>query len=262
MNAEELTAVIHEAIGQQVEVDEQGLLRYTVRTPFTMEDGDHYNIVLRGQADTGAWVVTDEGDTLMHLSYRTALQSLRKGNRKDIMGRLFRQYGIDEIQGELRINTNQNDLGNAVFTFLQALTRVTDLTYLNREIVRATFMEDFRALIQRIVPAEQLILDYHHPQFDRSGLYPVDAAINHRAVPLFIFAIGNDDRCRDTTIKLLKFKEWKIRYHSVTIFADQQEISRDVLARFSDAADKQFSSLMTSEVQIAEYLQDFLTEAA
>jgi hypothetical protein len=141
---------------------------------------------------------------------------------------------------------------------LQALTRVTDITYLSKEQARATFIEDFRELMRATVPENRLTFDYHHPQFDQKRIYTVDALVNHRDVPLYVFAIGNNDRCRDVTINLHTYKTWKIRFQSVAIFEDQQSISRDVLARFSDIADKQFSSLISSEPQIKNYLTEQL----
>ncbi|MBC8099611.1 MAG: hypothetical protein H7Y11_09215, partial [Armatimonadetes bacterium] len=90
------------------------------------------------------------------------------------------------------------------------------------------------------------------------SIYPVDAVVNHRDVPLYVFAINGNDRCRDATIKLHTYRSWGIRFHSVTIFENQQDIARSVLARFSDVADKQFSSLISSEPQIKRYLAEQL----
>jgi len=255
MSIQEINETLQQAIGQQVTVELEGNNRFPVLTPFMMDDGDHYNIVLRGQEGQQNWVITDEGETLLHLSYWMDYNSLKKGTRQQVIERVLGQYGIDNRDGELRLEIKYDELSSAIFTFLQALTRVTDITYLSREQARATFLEDFRELLRTTVPEERLTFDYNHPRYDRQRIYTVDALVNHRDVPLYIFAIGSNDRCRDVTINLHTYKTWKIEYQSVAVFEDQKSISRDVLARFSDVADKQFSSLVSSEAQIVDYLK-------
>jgi len=261
MDMQTLNQTVRDAIGRQVTVEQEGRERFIVTTPFVREDGDHFNIILRGDQSRSTWVLSDEGETLMHLSYWMDYASLKKGTRREIVERVLGQYGVENREGELRLETVYTDLSGAIFTFLQALTRVNDVTYLSRETVRATFMDDFREFMQQTVPTERLTFDYHHPKYDRRGVYTVDALVNHRDVPLYVFAIGTNDRCRDVTINLHMYKQWNIRYQSIAIFEDQQAISRDVLARFSDVADKQFSSLVSSEPQIESYLKERLSEA-
>ena len=75
--------------------------------------------------------------------------------------------------------------------------------------------------------------------------------------PLFVFALNNDTATRDATIKLLQFERWGLRFHSIGIFENQEEINRKVLARFSDVFEKQFSSLSASD-RIAAYIKSLL----
>ncbi len=261
MDVESITLQIQGTIGRHIVVEQEGRERYPILTPFTMEDGDHYNIVLRGHENTQTWVLTDEGDTLMHLSYWMDYASLKKGTRQEVINRVLSQFGIENREGELRLEVQYDEISSAVFSFLQALTRITDVSYLSREQVRATFLEDFREFMREHVPSDRLTFDYNHPVYDRQRLYTVDALVNHRDVPLYVFAIGSDDSCRDVTIKLHTYQSWAIDFQSVAIFEDQQNIARSVLARFSDVADKQFSSLVSSEAQITDYLKKQLSNS-
>lgn len=255
MDVEVIAREIQESMGHQIAVEQEGMQRYPILTPFTMEDGDHYNIILQGHEDAQNWVLTDEGDTLMHLSYWMDYSSLKNGTRQEVINRVLSQFGIENREGELRLETPFDGLSSAIFSFLQALTRITDITYLSKEQARATFMEDFREFMLEHVPSERLTFDYNHPAYDKQKLYKVDARVNHRDVPLYVFAIGSDDRCRDVTINLHTYHSWNIEFQSVAIFQDQTSIARSVLARFSDIADKQFSSLVSSEAQIIDYLR-------
>jgi hypothetical protein len=259
MDIHTLNQTVQAAIGRQVFVEQEGTNRYLVMTPFAMEDGDHYTIVLRGEPGQTQWTLTDEGDTLMHLGYWMDYDLLKKGTRQEIITRVLNQYGIENRQGELRMAITADQISSALFTFLQALTRVTDVTYLSRETVRSTFMDDFREFMRKTVPADRLTFDYAHTEFDRKKVYTVDALVNHRAIPLYVFAIGSDTRCRDVTINLLNYRSWGVRFQSLAIFEDQEEIGRSVLARFSDTADKQFSSLLSSKPAIKAYLDEQLT---
>jgi hypothetical protein len=71
-------------------------------------------------------------------------------------------------------------------------------------------------------------------------------------------AIPNDDRCRDVTITLHQFERWGLSFQSAAIFEDQQAISRPVLARFSDVAGKQFSSLASNRERIKKFFIEAL----
>ena len=88
----------------------------------------------------------------------------------------------------------------------------------------------------------------------------MDCRINGSACPLFVFALPNDSRTRDATISLLKFELWGLQYRTLSIFENQQEIGRKVLARFSDVSEKQFSSLAANTDRIGRYLQEELGE--
>jgi hypothetical protein len=254
-NTSELEAILRLSVGEQIEVIQEGADRYVVFTPFTYEDGDHFNIVLKEGRNNGNWEVTDEGATLLHLSYWMDYEAFRKGTRSKIIDRVISQFGLQNQHGELLLFASGRDIGHALFTFIQAITRILDITYLSREQARSTFLEDFRSLMQQTITPDRLTFDYYDPRNDAQKKYKVDARINSMEVPLFVFAIPNDDRCRDVTISLHTFNKWNLQFDSIAIFQDQTDITRDVLARFSDVADKQFSSLDSSNIEIATYLR-------
>ena len=74
--------------------------------------------------------------------------------------------------------------------------------------------------------------------------------------PLFVEALPNDDKTRDSTITLLQFEKWGSSFRSLAIFEDQEQINRKVLARFSDVCEKQFSSLVANRDRIKRFLEE------
>ena len=239
MDIKELEREFRSKVGQQIDVISEGINRYKVFTPFQFDDGDSFSIVLKRIGEK--WFLTDEAHTYMHLSYEIDINSL-KGSRQKIISNVMSGFGIKEQDGELILSIDGDDFGNAFYSFVQGLIKITDVTYLSRERVRSAFMEDFRNFIYESVPQERVTFNYKDSANDVDGKYPVDCKINGMSKPLFIFGISNEDKCRDATISLMWFEKKGILHHPIAIFEDQEEINRKVLARFSDVVEKQFSA--------------------
>ena len=242
----------------QIRLEPEGIERYRVFTPFRFDDGDHLAIVLKREA--GWWILSDEGHTYMHLTYDLDEKILYRGTRQQIIANALSAFTVDDREGELILTVRDERYGDTLFDFVQALLKITDVTYLSRERVKSMFMEDFRAFMEEHVPETRRQFDWHDPQHDPEGKYAVDCRINGVAHPVFVYALPNDDKTRDATITLLQFERWEIPFRSVSIFENQEEINRKVLARFSDVCDKQYSSLTANEDRIARYLQEAIRE--
>jgi len=192
MNLSAIREEFKRKVCDQVDIEEQGLSRFVVYTPFMFDDGDHFVIVLKHEDDK--WVLTDEGHTFMHMSYDEI--DVSRGTRKSVIDQALSNFAIINDSGELRLG----------------------------------------------IPDQY---------------YPVDCRVNGTDWPLLIFAISNDDRCRDATITIHQFERWGRKFHSMAVFEDQTQINQRVLARFSDVVGKQFSNLGVRD-RIESYLEETL----
>jgi len=256
MNINTLITEFRSKICEKVDIIPEGIDRYLICTPFTFDDGDNLVVVLK-QSPKG-WIITDEAHTYMHLSYEFDMKDLERGTRQKIISSSLSMYNLEENDGEIFIKVDNNLYGDALFNFIQGLLRITDIKLLSRERVKSTFIEDFKLYLTEKVPSNRRVFEYKGKEYDLEGKYTVDCLINGVKKPLYVFAINNDDKCRDATINCLQFERWGRYFHSMAIFEDQETISRKVLARFSDVCEKQFSSLYLNRDRIEKYIKEYI----
>lgn len=243
-----------EKVSEEVQLMAEGLGRFQVFTPFCFDDGDHLSIVLRQEGSR--WVLSDEANTYMRLTYEIDEADLQRGTRQKIIDSVLSMYQVEDREGELLLDLSDGQYGNALFTFIQAILRITDVRYLSRERAYSTFMDDFRALLEEKVPEGRLTFDWFDSQHDPQGMYTVDCHINGMPQPLYIHALSGDGKARDATIALLQFEKWGVDFQSLVIFEDQERINRKVLARLSDVCGRQFSSLTGNQERIGRFLDE------
>ncbi len=243
----------------QIRLTSEGLDRYRVFTPFMFDDGDHLAIVLR--RDQGRWVLSDEGYTYMHLTYDLDEKDFERGTRASIVANALNAFSVDDRSGELVLAIREDRYGDSLYSFVQALLKITDITFLSREQVRSTFLQDFRAFLEERVPQRHLAFDWHDPVQDPEGKYCVDCKVNGAQRPLLVYALPADDKVRDATICLHQFERWGLQFRSLGIYEDLEEINRKVAARFTDICERQFSSLAANRDRISRFLEAALRES-
>lgn len=260
MNPGSIRQEFRNRVCEQIDLEQEGEGRFRVLTPFRLEDGDHFAIVLKDEG--GRWILTDEASTLMHLSYWLDETELASGNRQQIIEGALQSFSVESRNGELVIPVSEGRFGDALFDFVQAIAKVTDVSFLSRERVRPAFVDDFKAFFRSRVPPDRLAFDWTDPQNDAKRRYPVDCRVNQILRPLFVYALPNENRVRDATINLLKFEQWGLRFQSLGIFEEQELVSSSVVARFTDVCDKTFSSLEGNTERIEMHLKRTLQESA
>lgn len=220
--------------------------RLQINTPFTFDDGDVFVIYL--EVGPYGLRLTDLGHTLMQLSYVMDVDLLFEGTRGRLWESLLRTHGIVHEAGKLMMNVDADSIGPAVIRFGQALTRLTDLTFLNRVRVESTFYDDLRATLLETVPSDCLVPNYLVPELgDEASKYPVDYMVKTPRDPLFVFGIPNRDKTRLCTITLHVLNRHNVKYDSLLVFERLEDLPSLDIARLSDVGGEMISSLSARE---------------
>jgi hypothetical protein len=244
---------------EQIDIEQEGDNRFFITTPFRFGDGDHYVIVLKKEGDH--WILTDEAHTLMHLSYWIEDKDLEEGavtNRREILDTSVSSYFVQNRGGELVIPVKESRFGDALFNFIQALTKVSDISYLSKERVSSTFVEDLMTFLKEHVDNTRLSFKWRDEERDPHGRYLVDCRINSMKRPLFVYGVPTDAKAHLATIALQRFEIWGIPFRSLGVFEDQTEMDPKPVARFTDAVEKSFSSLRGNEKEIIKHINRIL----
>ena len=239
-------------IANSIDVVGAGISRFQILHPFTFDDGDHFVILLKKTG--GKFVLTDEGHTLMHLSYSDL--DLGKGGYKEIIDTTVTAFNLNNEHGELSLDIPEDRYGDALFSYLQALTKIADIKYLVRERIKSLFFQELKAYLSDTIPESKRTFDYCNAKLDTQKIYPVDCRLETSSKPIFIFGIENDNKCQTATNIIYWWEKQQEPFEVMAIHENQEDLNRRVLARFSDVCGRQFSSLPSNR----ERIKDFIVE--
>ena len=241
------------SVASEVELAAEGANQFRVFVPFGFDDGDHFVIVLK--QERGEWLLSDEAHTYMHLSYDVDIDELRSGPRAELNAMALAASGIRDRDGELVLPVRDGEYGYALFSFVQALIRIADGSYLSRQFVPSAFVDEFRTLMAEAASHSRAQFAWHDAERDPDGNYKIDCRIETGLRPLLVQALTNDRSVRDATITFLKLAQWDAPFDPVGVFEDRDEISAPVLARFSEVCPTQFPDITTHREQIANHIR-------
>lgn len=243
-------------VAREVELFQESPNRFRVFTPFQFDDGDHLTIVMK--KDRSAWVLSDEANTIMRLTYDVAWSTLQRGKRKKIISNVMSVFKVENRSGELVVPIPDGQFGKALFSLVQAILKISDVTYLSQERIRSTFEEDFRVFLTGIIPENRREFSWNHPSRDLKAMYTVDCYVNSSDRPILIYGLANDNKTRDATITLHQLGKWGMTFRSLAVFEDQKSINRKARARFGDICENQFPALEGNEERIDHTLRELI----
>lgn len=231
-----------ESLCSEVRLREKNGNLISVDTPFSFPDGDPLQIYLR-EMPGGILRLTDMGHTLMHLSYENDVDKFRVGTRGNLFQGILAEFDVDDEDGELFVSTTIDRVPSAIFKLGQALTKINDLTFLNRARAESTFYDDLKEALENVVPTDLIKSDYIYSDMENAADYPIDYRIEGKHAPLFMFGVPGRDKARLTTIVLERLLRNKADFDSLIVFADQSTLPRGDVARLSNTGGEMIASL-------------------
>ncbi|HDQ15793.1 MAG TPA: DUF1828 domain-containing protein, partial [Bacteroidetes bacterium] len=171
------------------------------------------------------------------------VSKFREGTRGKIFEQIKAEHDLLEDAGEFYLETPAHKITANIFRMGQALTKLNDLTFLNRARTESTFYDDLHEQLGRLISEEKVHKDYYYEDIENPQDYPIDYRIEGKYSPLFLFGIPNRDKARLTTIILERLLRANADFESLLIFSDQQSIPKADLARLSNAGGEMIASL-------------------
>ena len=161
----------------------------------------------------------------------------------------------------LSVAVANESYGDALFSYLQAIDQISNVTRMTKERVASAFMEDFEALLTSILPKAGREFNWHDPQRDPDKNYAVDCRYQHNGgIPWYVFAVNSTGKCQDATIASLWYERQGFEFGSVALYEDQASVSRRSVAQLSDIVGKQFSSIGDRD-RISKYFEKEVLKA-
>ena len=126
MSIEDIERDFHEKILAKIKLSAEGMDRFRVFTPFQFDDGDHLSIVLK--KESSRWVFSDEAHTCMRLTYDAEESDLHRGTRQKIISNALSTFRIGDRDGELVLAVPDDRYGDALYSFVQTLLKMADVS--------------------------------------------------------------------------------------------------------------------------------------
>lgn len=215
------------------EIEERGKDRYMVHTGYTYPDGDELHILI--EKSDGSWIITDEGHTMMWLSYEDFNIT---ETRKTLLSRTLNTNGITMKNGELFVvcPKDKSEIGIALRSMIQAQIQIADLLFLDRETIRDTFLEDLKETFVNSDVSDKC--RYNHVIIGDNNIeYRADVYIESEK-PIVIFGIHSPIQCSRATIAMLSLNRSEQKYIFMTVIDSKGQIPKNDLKKAINASIK------------------------
>lgn len=250
MSIVDVPRLFGDSLRDSVEVVPSGPDRYRVHMPVFFDDGDELAMILKKSGDE--WVITDEGHTLMRLTYSLDRSELKSGNRAKVIADALSLFRVDNLEGRLTLSVSDDRFADAMFAFTQCVLRVMDVNLLSRERASVTFLDEFKAFVSKTLEKPLRDFQWHDPTRDKEGLYVVDCRIRRPSGrPVFLYAVSTDHKVLSSAIAAHQFEKWNVPNEPMAICSDMVKFSQKDLARLQTVCPKVYPALKGHEERIA-----------
>ena len=247
INLEELKEKFNNHIGFKEK--RPGLLQ--IFFPLYHEDGDMYEIFIEEDPHENKLIICDYGLTLMKLSYDYEIDTPKK---EEILNKILNQNALDfdENKGNIYIKSDIENIYSSFMQFTQGVSKIASMQYFKREVIKDLFYENLKDFIyesyKKYNPTEKF-----YP-LENQTEYEVDYNFDVKPYPVYLFAIKEASKAKNTAISCRQFIIKNINFKSIVVYEDIDNIPRNDYKRVTSAVDKQFISLQDFKENSSPYL--------
>ncbi len=246
--------IIKETLSKQfnnfIELKEKRKGIFQLFAPLYHSDGDMMDLYLVPDLDNDNIRICDYGLTLMRLSYTFDIDTT---NKEKIFNKILSESGIKNDQENLYIETKLDMIYPSLMQFVQAITKIVNMKLYRREIIHSLFFEMLEEFVEtKLVNFKPQKSFFPLPEHDE---YEVDYCFNGRERPIYLFGVNSNDRARLATIACQKFIAEKLKFRSLIVFDNYENLSKKDFKRLMSAADKEYPSYDEFQNNAIEFLE-------
>ena len=217
--------------------------------PFFHEDGDMYDIFL-SEID-GQLQICDFGMTLMRLSYKTDLDT---DGKVKIFSKIVANNCVEYDRGNLIMPTSYETFFTDLMQYQIAVSKVSNLDILKREVVSNLFYEQFSTFVSEHLGKTYHNIKPHYRPTNESG-YEVDFAIlDKKERPIYLLAVKDSLSASRATSLCLRVSNLGLSHTSIAVHDNTAAIAGRDRDALTNAVDKQYTSLTDFEGQIEGFI--------
>ena len=249
MNIDQMRRLLCERMCADVTVEERPDGDVMIVSPFRYPDGDGYPIHL-SHPDNGVGVrLSDRGHTLMYISYEHDVDSFTEGNQRVAIEKILTEHGITFGAGAFMVDTQPDQIPDALFRLGQGITGVCNLATAPRAKVNDEFYRKLEGCVFHFADKGMCMVekDYTPLEPGNANAYSVDFLLSRDGGrPLYLYGVPTGAKARLTTIMLYYFHQQQLMFESIIVYRDQATIPRLDVARLTDVGGEGVSSLAST----------------
>ena len=209
-------------------------------SPFYYDDGDALHIAIE-QLGENDFRVSDEGTSLMRLSYDLNIEQINNGTRKEVIDSLVDHYGVNDRIGEYIIRVDRDNLTDAIFRMMHFCIRIADIDFLNKQNVRNTFIEDFKREAHHYFSDDILKVDWFDKKHDESAQYSIDILIEKENAHIGIFPMHTNYQVMSNTITIHQLRTWGYGFSYMGVVENERKVSESNIKKFTDVSSRLYN---------------------
>src|SRR3989339_680448 len=217
---EKIREILSIQFNNYIELKEKRPGVFQLYAPLYHADGDMMDIYFVPE-ENDKIRICDFGLTMMRLSYTYDVDT---PNKERIFNKIITESGITNENENLYIDTKP-------------------------DILYPSLMQFVELKLSKFNPQKSYFPLIEHDE------YEVDYCFNGRERPIYLFGVNSNDRARLATIACQKFITDKLKFRSLIVFENYENVSKKDFKRLMSASDKEFPSFDEFQNHAVEYLE-------